>query len=147
METARKPSWGNCFLWSLLPLVLMVGANIASADGGQGRDSGQGKDKRGDFLLSPKKTFQHYCGPCHGLTGEGDGRYYAAALTPKPADLTAKEVSTRDDEYLFEWISRGSNAMGKSNLCPPWGRTIQEKQIRGIIAHMKALSTKNEDQQ
>lgn len=139
METAKKPSRAKCFLLSVLPFVFMVGVNIASADGGQGRD------KRGDFLLSPKKTFQHYCSPCHGLTGEGDGRYYAAGLTPKPADLTAKEKSTRVDEYLFKWISLGSAAMGKSNLCPPWGRTIQEKQIRGIIAHIKTLSRTNED--
>jgi hypothetical protein len=139
MEIAEKPSRARCFLRIVLPFVLVIGAHIASVDGGQG------SDKRGDFLFSPKKTFQHYCSPCHGLTGEGDGRYYASGLTPKPADLTAKEISARDEAYLFKWISRGSAATGKSNLCPPWGKTIQEEHIRGIIAHLKTLSQESKD--
>lgn len=139
METTKKSSWSERFLGFVLPLVFMIGLIGALVNGGRA------EDKRGDFLLSPEKTFQHYCGPCHGLTGKGDGRYYASGLTPRPADLTAKEISTRDDDYLFKWISDGAAAMGKSNLCPPWGKTIQEKHIRGIVAHLKALSEEDEN--
>lgn len=139
MEAAKKPSGARCFVWIVLAVVFMI--DVAMATGAVSQDNVE----RGDFLLSPGKTFVHYCSACHGTTGKGDGRYYAASLTPKPADLTAKEISARDDEYLFEWISRGSAAMGKSNLCPPWSKTIQEGHIRAIIDHIRTLAPGDED--
>ena len=137
MAKARTTSITAHFFRALLTVLFAVGANMLLTD------SSFGDDKRGDFLLSPKSTFQKYCGACHGPTGHGDGRYYATSLAPKPADLTTQEMSARDDKYLFSWISQGSAAMGKSNLCPPWGYTITEEQIRGIVAYVKKLSRKN----
>jgi cytochrome c553 len=139
METAKKPSGARCFVWIVLVVVFMIDVTMATSA------VSQDNAERGDFLFSPKKTFVHYCSPCHGPTGKGDGRYYAASLTPKPADLTAKEISARDDEYLFDWISRGSAAMGKSNLCPPWSKTMQERHIRAIIDYIKKLVPGDED--
>ena len=137
MAKARTPPITALFFRVLLTALFTVGANTLLAD------SSFGSDKRGDFLLGPKSTFQKYCSACHGPTGQGDGRYYATSLAPKPADLTTEEMSARDDEYLFLWVSQGSAAMGKSNLCPPWGYTIKEEHIWGIIAHLKKLSREN----
>lgn len=139
MSTKRNRPGTKVFLWIVLPLVLMVVMTMAAVSGGLD------KNKEGDFLLSPRMTFNHYCSACHGIAGKGDGRYYATSLTPKPADLTAKRISERGDEYLFKWISRGSVAMGRSNLCPPWGRTIQENHIRGIIVYLRTLYQESND--
>ncbi len=139
MQAVKKPSGAKCLVWVVLVVVLMIDVAMATVA------VSQTNAKRGDFLLSPKQTFVHYCSPCHGPTGKGDGRYYATSLTAKPTDLTAKEISARDDEYLFEWISGGSAAMGKSNLCPPWSKTIQERNIRAIIDHIRTLAPGDED--
>lgn len=142
MGILKKAGDAKGLLRIVLPLVLAAGPSMVWGDGAQVHH------QKGDFLLSPKLTFQHYCAPCHGTAGRGDGRYYVTGLIPKPADLKSKGAEGGgplwDDDYLFRWISQGSAAMGKSNLCPPWGRTLPERHIRGIILHLKTLAREKE---
>jgi hypothetical protein len=44
------------------------------------------------------------------------------------------------DDHLLNFISKGSAAMEKSDLCPPWGTTLEENQIKGIIAFLRSLT-------
>jgi cytochrome c553 len=93
------------------------------------------------YLATPKNTFQYFCGPCHGEFANGKGIYFTIDLKPTPRDLTNVEyMSKLTDDYLLNFISKGSVAMDKSDLCPPWGGTLDEDRIKGIIAYLRSLT-------
>src|SRR4051794_5814481 len=72
----------------------------------------------GDPIADGKQTFSQLCTPCHGPEGHGDGPA-AVSLNPKPRNLTdAAYMQPLDDRYLFELISRGGIALGKSQMMP-----------------------------
>lgn len=93
------------------------------------------------FLLSPKKTFEYYCSPCHGTKGKGDGTFFTIDLKPKPRNLTDVDyMAKKTNDDLTRAISGGSRAVDKSNLCPPWGGTFSEKKIKELVAYVRSLS-------
>ena len=93
------------------------------------------------YLTSPKETFIYYCSPCHGKAANGKGIYFTVDLEPSPRDLTDVEyMAALTDDYLLNFISKGSSAMEKSELCPPWGNTLGEDRIKGLIAYLRGLT-------
>ena len=93
------------------------------------------------FLLSPKKTFEYYCSPCHGAKGKGDGTFFTIDLKPKPRNfLDVEYMKKRTDDQLIKSITDGSKAVDKSNLCPPWGKTLSEKRIKELVSYIRSLS-------
>ena len=93
------------------------------------------------YMAAPKKTFQYFCGPCHGEKGNGRGIYFTIDLQPSPRDLTdVKYMAQLTDDYLLNFISKGSAAMEKSELCPPWGGVFDEDRIKGVIAYLRSLT-------
>jgi mono/diheme cytochrome c family protein len=96
------------------------------------KKAGAGKTKATDG----QEMFTSYCAPCHGRQGRGDGPA-AAALNPKPADLTqlAKKhggtFPTRDFEDKLNGMAM-SPAHGSSEM-PVWGpilRQLGNEQLR-----------------
>ena len=88
-----------------------------------------------------RRLFVHYCSPCHGESGDGFGQYFAYGLEPKPTDFTSPDfLIERSDKTLFLTISEGSISLGKSNLCPPWGKTIRKEEIIIIADYVKYLN-------
>lgn len=86
-----------------------------------------------------KKLFEHYCAVCHGASGEGDG-FNAFNLNPKPRNLADHAAMTSfSDQQLADAISRGGWERGRSNLMPPWGHTLNERQIRYLVAYVRTL--------
>ena len=87
------------------------------------------------------KTFGLYCAACHGAGGAGDG-VAAAALNPKPADLTNKEyMDTLSDKHIYTVIKDGGAAVGKSPMMTAWGALLKEdQQIHDVAAFVKSLS-------
>ena len=66
-----------------------------------------------------KKLYDERCSVCHGKEGKGDGPG-AAALNPKPRDLTLAEwQSSVTDDHIRTIILSGGIAVGKSALMPP----------------------------
>lgn len=87
-----------------------------------------------------KTLYAKYCVSCHGSAGKGDGPA-AAALNPKPRDLTDKAYMTGlNDQYLFDITQKGGAAVGKSPLMPPWGQALKDQDIRDVVAHIKGLA-------
>ncbi len=87
-----------------------------------------------------KALFTKYCGSCHGANGKGDTPV-AAALNPKPKDLTDKKyMAGLKDDYLFNLIQKGGAAVGKSPLIPAFGAQLKEQEIRDVIAFVRSLA-------
>lgn len=88
-----------------------------------------------------RRLFLHYCSPCHGESGDGFGKYLAYGLEPKPPDFTLPDfLESRSDELLYLTVSEGSTSLGKSNLCPPWGKTFRTEEINLIVDYVKIIN-------
>ncbi|MBI4888463.1 MAG: cytochrome c [Acidobacteria bacterium] len=85
-----------------------------------------------------KRLFVHYCVTCHGETGEGDGQN-ASTLAPAPPDFRAS-LPVHQPAYWKQIIEAGSVAVGRSPLCPPWGRTLPSDDITALVAYLGVLS-------
>ena len=84
-----------------------------------------------------KALFATYCSICHGAAGEGDG-FNAFNLNPRPRNLADRPaMAAFTDDQLYEAIARGGGKRGKSNLMPPWGYTLNQRQIRYLVAYLR----------
>jgi len=99
-------------------------------------------DRPESFLGNPargKTLFLHYCSPCHGNEGKGNGPN-AKNLDPPARNLTDDPyMSKRLDEDLFEVLNEGGYAVNRSVLMPPWGKTVGEQGVKDLIAHIRNL--------
>ncbi len=92
-----------------------------------------------------RRLYSHYCSPCHGESGDGFGKYFGYGQKTQPPDFTAPDFfQNRNDTLLILTISEGSIALGKSNLCPPWGNTIRREEIVFIVNYIKKFKTLND---
>ncbi len=92
-----------------------------------------------------KKVYGYYCAHCHGAGGHGDG-FNAVNLDPKPRDHTdggEPYMGGRTNEEIFEAVSKGGRAIGKSSFMPPWGGVLSEKEIWSLVAYMRTLHKNN----
>ncbi|HXZ43897.1 MAG TPA: cytochrome c [archaeon] len=106
----------------ILTIALAVGSVIAAGD-----------------LAKGKASFDQICASCHGTSGKGDGPA-AAALSPKPRDLTDKNyVGGLKDDYIKKLVKEGGQAVGKSPLMPPMGSALKDTDIENIIAYVRSL--------
>jgi mono/diheme cytochrome c family protein len=93
----------------------------------------------GDPIAAGKQIFMQICTPCHGNEGRGDGPA-SVALDPKPRNLTDPAyMAPLNDRYLFELISRGGIAVGKSPQMPAQ-TALAAQDIGNVVAFVKTLS-------
>ncbi len=94
------------------------------------------------FLATPEGLYTHYCEPCHGEDATGVGRLWVSELPAEPADLTTLGA---DKEYVIAVIRDGSAVHGKSNLCPPWQRTISAATMERLAQYVVSLESQTSD--
>lgn len=83
--------------------------------------------------------FKQLCGTCHGNTGKGDGPA-AAGLPVKPRDFSDAEwQKSVDDDYLQTIILKGGPAVGKSPMMTPFAHSLNEAQVKDVIAYIRSL--------
>lgn len=84
-------------------------------------------------------VFVHYCATCHGDAGAGDG-FNAYNLDPRPRDLSDPAFQKKKtDAELADTVRRGGAGVGLSNLMPPWGKTLSERQVDEVVLYMRGL--------
>lgn len=87
-----------------------------------------------------KEKYLTLCASCHGTSGKGDGPV-AERLSPKPRDHTdGRYMNTLTDQYLFNVIKQGGKAVGLSELMPPWGRVLNDKEVQDLVAYVRTLA-------
>ena len=97
------------------------------------------RQKKGETNSQGK--FNHFCGPCHGLNGNGEGQFAAAGVTPAPTNLSnSGYMVTLSDTDISNVITGGSISVGKSNLCPPWGNTFDKEWVSQMTQYVRTLS-------
>lgn len=85
-------------------------------------------------------VWQTRCTTCHGAGGKGDGAA-AAALTPKPRDLTlASWQAGVTDEHIEKIIAEGGQAVGLSMLMPANPDLVSKPAvIKALREHVRSL--------
>jgi mono/diheme cytochrome c family protein len=114
---------------TLISLMLALALTISLAGLARAQNANEGKN-----------LYSTYCVTCHGDRGKGDG-VAAKGLPQKPADHTNGAVMNQlDDKFLMDIISKGGGAVGKSSFMPAWGGSLNEQQIRDIIAYIRTIA-------
>ena len=89
-----------------------------------------------------KMLYIEYCVQCHGGRGEGWG--WSNKIPPPPVpipDLSDPELMKQlSDQYLFDVIKGGGEAVGKTRLMPPAGRVISDEEIWDVVAYLRSLT-------
>lgn len=86
-----------------------------------------------------KQVFHHDCSGCHGEGGQGDG-FNAYNLDPHPRDLSdVKFQKSKSNADLADAIRRGGSGVGLSALMPPWGHTLDARQIDAVVLYIRTL--------
>jgi mono/diheme cytochrome c family protein len=86
-----------------------------------------------------KELYLRNCAICHTETGQGEGRFFASDLEPKPTDLTLQSTQTRNMDDLQRWIQEGSSGFGRSKLCPTWGQTMTAEDTAALARYVLSL--------
>lgn len=86
------------------------------------------------------QIYQLLCSQCHGVQGNGQG-LNAPHLFLSPRDHTSyDEMARLTDQRIYDAISLGGAAVGKSSLMPSWGAVLKEDDIWGLVAYLRDLS-------
>ena len=86
-----------------------------------------------------KSVFEAYCAPCHGDTGAGDGSN-SFNLDPRPRDLSDPAFQkSKSNADLADTIRRGGAGVGLSSLMPPWGHTLNDRQLDAVVVYVRSL--------
>jgi mono/diheme cytochrome c family protein len=82
-------------------------------------------------------VFFNYCITCHGTNADGNGRA-ARLYNPRPANL---RNSDKNEAYMKLIVSRGGQAMSRSEFMPPWGEELTQEQIGDVVAYLQSIKS------
>ncbi|MFQ5882272.1 MAG: c-type cytochrome [Candidatus Methylomirabilales bacterium] len=98
--------------------------------------AGKGNPEQGRAL------YVEYCLQCHG--GQGRGWGWSKKVPPPPIpipDLSNTQLMNQlSDQYLFDIIKGGGEAVGKTRLMPPAGRVMNDEAIWDVITYLRFLT-------
>jgi hypothetical protein len=49
-------------------------------------------------------------------------------------------MNALSNDHLFKVVKEGGAAVGKSAMMAPWGTSMSDAEIRGLVAHMRGLA-------
>ncbi len=87
-----------------------------------------------------EQVFKFYCAQCHGLGGKGDGPNVTKNFPVSPRNFTnAAEMNKLSDADIKNVVLDGGPAASKSPMMPPWGKTLTEAEVDGLVKHLRKL--------
>ena len=93
----------------------------------------KGDSKNGEDLYLEK------CVLCHGSQGRGWDWSKRVEQPPIAIPDLSVVVPQRSDQYLFDIIYGGGEAVGKTRLMPPFGFQLTDKEVWDIVAYTRTL--------
>ena len=85
-----------------------------------------------------RRVFVQRCATCHGPQGRGDGQN-AYNLQPPPPDFQ-ESLPGLPVEDRRRVIEGGTVALGRSALCPPWGRSLGVSDVDALLAYLDVMA-------
>ena len=84
------------------------------------------------------RVFLQRCATCHGPQGRGDGQN-SYNLQPAPPDFqeSLAKLPVADRRKVIEG---GTAALGRSPLCPAWGRSLGPDDVDALLAWLEAAA-------
>lgn len=87
-----------------------------------------------------EQVFKFYCAQCHGLTGKGDGPNVSKDFPVSPRNFTsAEEMNKLSDADIKNVVLDGGPSVSKSPMMPPWGKTLSEEDVDGLIKYLRGI--------
>jgi len=87
-----------------------------------------------------EEVYKFYCAQCHGQGGKGDGPNVTKDFPVSPRNFTdAAEMNKLSDADILNVIMDGGPSVSKSPMMPPWGKTLTEEEVKGLVAHLRVL--------
>ena len=85
-----------------------------------------------------EQVFKFYCAQCHGLQGKGDGPNVTDDFGTDPRNFTDKEEMEKlSDADIKNVVLDGGPSVSKSELMPPWGKTLTEQQVDRCMEYLR----------
>lgn len=84
------------------------------------------------LLARGQDRFNIYCSPCHGRTGQGNGRIVQRGM-PHPTSYDDPRLLAADDQHFFDVITRGYGAMYS------YAMRVSPQDRWAIVAYIRAL--------
>jgi len=88
---------------------------------------------------SAAQNYRFYCMQCHGIAGKGAGVNARDMAVPPRNHSQGKYLQAKTDAELFKAIKEGGLSINKSALMPPWGGTLSDIEIKGLVKHIRKL--------
>jgi mono/diheme cytochrome c family protein len=90
--------------------------------------------------------YVEYCLQCHGGRAEGWG--WGEKIPPPPVPIpdlsNAERMEELSDQYLFQVIKEGGEAVGRTRFMPAAERVMSDEAIWDVIAYLRSLSKRVE---
>ncbi len=123
--------------WMLSAAAILLAANPVSAQ--EWKTPAEAKATKNPVakaagIKDGKVPYDANCAVCHGPIGRGDGPG-AAALNPKPRNLSDKAIQAQSDGELFWKISEGRGVM------PAW-KHLPDKDRWSLVHYIRLLAGK-----
>lgn len=94
---------------------------------------------RGD-AKNGRELYLEKCTLCHGGQGEGWDWTKKVAKPPVPVPDLAQVAPQRSDQFLFDVVKGGGEAVGKTRFMPPFEFQLSDQEVRDLVAYMRSLS-------
>lgn len=126
------------------PKYTLYEPSVLWQDGASARPRVPGTVARGDgkaqqtppptpaLLARGRERYDIFCVPCHGLTGEGNGRVVQRGFPAPPSYLSAR-LRGAPARHFYDVISKGYGIMY------PYGDRVSPKDRWAIVAYIRAL--------
>lgn len=110
----------------IIPLLLLIVVGVLGSTNAGAADGEQ--------------LFRFYCAQCHGLEGKGDGPNVTEDFATDPRDFSnVEEMQKLSDADIKNVVLDGGAALSKSELMPPWSKTLSEEEVDMLVKHLRKL--------
>lgn len=96
---------------------------------------------RGDVERG-RALYAERCALCHGAQGQGWDWAKKVTTPPVPVPDLARAAPERSDEFLFQIVKDGGEAVGRTRFMPPFGFQLSEDEVWDLVAYIRALPAK-----